>query len=357
MVPTPQRQDRRGELALSVVIPSFNSEGWIGRTLEHLAVAFRTSSFDELEVVLVDDGSTDRSVNEARSIAAKLQMNLSIVEQSNSGRHKARLAGLSHCKGSHVLLIDTRVFLHENSLEFVGQQFEREPDEVWTAHVVADTTNNPLAGFWQAIEHVAWRRYFKHPRQMKFGEADFDYFPKGTTALIGSRKLISDAFASFVPNIDDWHKANDDTAILRSIAHETGISISPRYSCTYNARTTLREFLRHAHHRGAVLVDGYWVEGARFRHAISLFLLGSVVVPFLFVFGIISGPSFAIAMVSVIGVLGGMATLAVAARTLGAQWHDALVLARYSPLFAIWYGTGIWRGALLRVQSSRRRQQ
>jgi len=357
MVQTSQSQDRCSKLRLSVVIPSFNSEGWIGRTLEHLACAFKTSSFDELEVVLVDDGSTDQSVDEARTTAANLSMNLLVVRQENRGRHKARLAGLSRSNGSHVLLIDTRVFLHENSLEFVGQQFEGAPEAVWTAHVVAETSTNPLAGFWQAIEHVAWRRYFKHPRKMKFGEDDFDYFPKGTTALIGSRKLISNAFSAFVPNIDDWHKANDDTAILRSIAQQTGISISPHYSCTYNARTTVREFLRHAHHRGAVLVDGYWVEGARFRHAISLFLLGSVVLPVLLIFGLICGPWLAIAVVSAIGALGGMATLAIAAKTLGAQWHDALVLARYSPLFAIWYGTGIWRGASLRIRSSHRRQQ
>ena len=357
MVASSLVSDYLGERHLSVVIPSFNSEGWIGRTLEYLASAFRTSSFDELEVVLVDDGSTDQSVEEASMTAAKLGINLVVVQQQNSGRHKARLAGLSRCNGTHVLLIDTRVFLHENSLEFVSQQFEREPEEVWTAHVIAETTTNPLAGFWQAIEHVAWRRYFKRPDQMKFGEDDFDYFPKGTTALIGSRKIISEAFSLFVPNIDDWHRANDDTAILRSIAKENGISISPDYSCTYNARTTLREFLRHAHHRGAVLVDGYWVEGARFRHAISLFLLGSVLLPVLFVCGLISGPGFAIALVSVTGVLGGMVTLAVVARTLGAQWHDALVLARYSPLFAIWYGTGIWRGASLRIRSSHRRKK
>ena len=89
MVPTSQSQSRRGELRLSVVIPSFNSEGWIGRTLVHLAVAFRTSSFDELDVVLVDDGSTDQSIEEARMTATELSINLSVVQQENSSRHNA----------------------------------------------------------------------------------------------------------------------------------------------------------------------------------------------------------------------------------------------------------------------------
>jgi hypothetical protein len=55
-------------------------------------------------------------------------------------------------------------------------------------------------------------------------------------------------------------------------------------------------------------------------------------------------------LISVLGLLFG-------ARVLGASWHDSLVLARYSPLFAVWYGAGIWRGAWLRAQAKVRRRR
>jgi glycosyltransferase involved in cell wall biosynthesis len=342
---------------LSVIIPSFNSEGWIGRTLEEIATASRATEFKSVKVVLVDDGSTDGSVGEAREAAERLGIDLLIHSQPNLGRHQARLAGFELVTGSHVLLIDTRVFLHARSLDYVSARLREVPVAVWTAHVVAQTSGNSIAGFWQGIEHVAWRRYFRQPRHVCFGIDDFDYYPKGTTALIGERRLLHEAFLSFEPQVDDWHKANDDTAVLRQLAASVGIDISPDYSCTYNARTTVKAFLKHAHHRGAVLVDGYWLEGARFRHAISAFLAASLLVPAVaFVVAVLGSASavlIAIASALLISVLG----LLFGARALGASWHDSLVLARYSPLFAVWYGAGIWRGAWLRSQAKARRRR
>lgn len=338
-------------MQLSVVIPSFNSVGWIGRTLEHLARAHSSSEFERLEVVLVDDGSTDRSVEEAREAGHRLGLDLIVHSQPNMGRHRARLAGFERASGSHVLLIDTRVFLHPGSLKFVCEQFNDSPATVWTAHVRAETAENPIAGFWQAIEHVAWRRYFRRPRRMCFGADDFDYYPKGTTALIGERRLLHEAFRSFEPQVSDWHKANDDTAVLRSLARSVGIHISPEYSCTYNARSTLQAFLKHAHHRGAVLVDGYWVKGARFRHAISFFLVASALLPVAAAVIVVSGAASLVLTSATLGILILVSGLLLSARALGASWHDSFVLARYSPLFAIWYGAGIWRGAWLRFRT------
>ena len=340
---------------LSVIIPSFNSGGWIDRTLGHITAAYTASEFESLQVVLVDDGSTDGSVVEAREAAQRLGIDLLVRSQPNMGRHQARLAGFELATGSHVLLIDTRVFLNPQSLGYVSGRLRDTPEAIWTAHVVAETAGNPIAGFWQAIEHVAWRRYFRQPRHVRFGIDEFDYYPKGTTALIGERQLLHKAFLSFEPQVDDWHKANDDTAVLRQLAASVGIDISPDYACTYNARTTVKAFLKHAHHRGAVLVDGYWVEGARFRHAISGFLAASllfpaVAIPFA-VAGLASAVLIAVAAALIAVVLG----LLFGARALGASWHDSLVLARFSPLFALWYGAGIWRGAWLRAKAKVRR--
>ena len=104
----------------------------------------------------------------------------------------------------------------------------------------ANTELSPIAGFWQAIEHVAWRRYFQPPRTTSYGLDDFDYFPKGTTALVAPRQLLIDAFDAFVPTVSDWSKVNDDTAVLRWVAERTPINISPLYSCVYNSRTDLQ---------------------------------------------------------------------------------------------------------------------
>ena len=112
---------------------------------------------------------------------------------------------------------------------------------------------------------------------MSYGIADFDFYPKGTTALIAPRKMLMDAFDAFDPTVDDWHKVNDDTAVLRWVAERVPINISPDYRSTYNARTTVKAFLKHAEHRGTVLIDGYLRPGARFADAIVLVLAATPV--------------------------------------------------------------------------------
>jgi len=255
---------------LSIVIPAYNSSGWITQCLQHLAIALQNASISDAEVIVIDDGSTDGTGQEAQQFQ---ELAVHVINQENQGRFLARENGLANCTGSHVLFLDTRVFMAETSLTFVLPYLEGADTSLWTAHVEANTTGNPIARFWRAIESIFWRRYMKNPTTTSFGLEDFDYYPKGTTALIAPTGLIRDAIAAFRPTVTDWRKVNDDTALLRYAAERTRINISPQYTCTYNARTNLKAFLHHANHRGSVLIDGYLRKGTRLNLPIWLTLI------------------------------------------------------------------------------------
>jgi Glycosyl transferase family 2 len=337
----------RPAYSLSVVIPLYNGEGWIGRCIDHIAAAVHRAELDDVEVILVDDGSTDGGVAEARASASTAgPLPLQVISQPNLGRFRARLAGLQQAKGEYVLFIDTRVFLDENSLAYLAPLVAEPDAQVWTAHVEANTELSRIASFWQAIEHVAWRRYFTNPRRMSFGIDEFDYFPKGTTALFGPTALLLDAFESFRPTVADWRLANDDTAVLRWVAERVPINIAPDYRCLYNSRTTLPAFLRHSRHRGSVLIDGYLRRGTRFVVPIIVVLAATPV-------GIVWAlrrPRQAVAA-AVIGSVGAGA----AARARGARSDDAKVLAVLAVPFGVSYLTGMWRGVITRVVALRSR--
>ena len=342
-------RDRRetAPISLSAIIPVLNGAGWIGRCLEHLLVAIRRSGFAAAEVILIDDGSTDGTVAEARAaVGEAAEVALVVVAQPNSGRFAARRRGLELATHPYVLFIDTRVFIEPGALAFVAPRLSEPGQQVWTSHVEAVTEDNPIAGFWQAIEHMAWRRYFRHPRTTAYGIDEFDFYPKGTTALIAPRDLLVEAFDAFDPTVGDWHKVNDDTAVLRWVAERTQINISPEYASRYNARTTLPAFLRHAEHRGTVLIDGYLRPGARFAGPIVAVLLTTPVA----VWFALRHPLRATALA-----LGGAVAAAGGARALGARPHDAKVLGRYSIPFGVAYLTGMWRGVALRLVWLRRR--
>lgn len=331
----------QGFIKLSVVIPAFNSSGWITPCLHHLSLALHNAHISDFEVIVVNDGSTDGTAEEAESFRG---LAVHVVSQENQGRFIARERGLAMCSGSHVLFLDTRVFLSETSLAFVLPFLEEEGTSLWTAHVEPNTEGNPIARFWHAIESLFWRRYMKNPTTTSYGLEDFDYFPKGTTALIAPTDLIRDAIAAFQPTVTDWRKVNDDTALLRYAAERTRINISPSYSCTYNARTSLIPFLLHANHRGSVLIDGYLRKGTRLNIPIWLTLIS---VPVAFSVPIVFG-SFAvtglIALLVAIPI-----SLFLSVRLLGVNLKDALVLSTLCWPFSLSYISGMYRGLWLKV--------
>jgi hypothetical protein len=327
--------------SLSIIIPVFNGQGWIGRCLSHLRAAIDNAELTAVEVLLIDDGSTDSTLVEAAAaLPVGCGVPLTTFSQPNSGRFAARRLGLEHAMYEFVLFIDTRVFIGERALSFVLPRLAKPDEGVWTSHVEAATEGNPIAGFWQAIEHIAWRRYFKQPRTMSFGIDDFDYYPKGTTALIAPKALLIAAFDSFDPTVTDWHKVNDDTAVLRFVAERTPINISPEYGSTYNARTTLKAFVKHAEHRGTVLIDGYLRPGTRFAVPILAVLVATP----LGIWFVVRHPVKAVALA-----IAGSAAAAVGSQQLGVRKADARVLGAYSVPFGVAYLTGMWRGALLRI--------
>lgn len=321
---------------LSIVIPAYNSPSWITQCLEHLKVSLSRAGILRSQVIVVDDGSTDGTGEEAEAFEG---LNLTVLRQNNLGRFKARENGLAACTGSHVLFLDTRVFIGEDSLSFVLPYLEKPETSLWTADVQANTKGNPIARFWRAIESIFWRRYMRHPKTTSFGLDDFDYYPKGTTALIAPVALIRDAIAEFTPTVTDWRKVNDDTALLRFAAERTRINISPLYTCTYNARTNLKAFLKHANHRGSVLIDGYLRPGTRLNLAIWAVL---ILTPIALLSAI---PLWKFSIISVVAL---PVILFLTASALGVRIKDGVVLATLFWPFSIYYLCGMYWGLCLK---------
>jgi len=326
-----------GYRKLSIVIPAFNSSGWITQCLEHLSVALKNAQISDAEVIVVDDGSTDGTGQEAQQF---LELDVQVITQENQGRFLARENGLANCTGSHVLFLDTRVFLDAASLTFVLPFLNDPNTSLWTAHVEANTTKNPIARFWRAIESIFWRRYMKNPTTTSFGLDDFDYYPKGTTALIAPSGLIREAIAAFRPTVTDWRKVNDDTALLRYAAERTRINISPQYACTYNARTNLKAFLHHANHRGSVLIDGYLRKGTRLNIPIwGVLLLAPIGLALSLMFWEIAVGALVLIPIA----------LFVFVSILSINKIDAMVLAGLFWPFSILYLCGMYWGLWLKV--------
>ena len=93
-------------VALSIVVPCFNEEACLAPLHERLSTAARNSVGEDYEIVLVNDGSSDKSWNLMRAIAAGDRHVVAVNLSRNHGHQLALTAGLDLCRGDMILIID-----------------------------------------------------------------------------------------------------------------------------------------------------------------------------------------------------------------------------------------------------------
>ncbi len=255
---------------LSIVTPVYNEPRWIGVTVADAAEALRRSSFDNPELIIVDDGSDEETQVAIEGLRTPFP--LRVIRQENQGRLVARRTGVRAARGDLVLLLDARVSLRPDSLRFVFERLETEGTlPIWNGHCEIDLEGNPYARFWNVLTELAYRDYLANPHTTSYGIEQFDRYPKGTTCFLAPRETLLEAIESFDTRYADPRNANDDTSVIRLLAARQAINLSPGFACVYRSRDSLGPFLRHAFHRGGVFFDGWARAGGRFFGVIVAF--------------------------------------------------------------------------------------
>ena len=317
---------------LSVVMPVYNEAEHLPATLAALAAAGERSDFD-MELVLVDDGSTDGSIAAAAD-AADDRLALRTIPLSHRGRFKARRAGVEAAGSEWVLLLDARVRLEADALRFLSDHLSPN-DCVWNGHVTADIRGNPFGAFGEVLVGLAWSAYFDDPKPTSFGLEDFDYFPKGTGCFVAPREVLLAAMDAFVPRVADWRFVSDDTQLIRWIAARHPIHLSPGFACVYQPRTNLRAFVRNAVYRGSTFLDGHGRRDSRlYPLAVGFYPVSAVLA-----LALLRRPVLLPLLVATSAAVAGV----VAARARRSRF-ETLSFAALTPVYAAGHAAGMWRG-------------
>lgn len=161
---------------VSIIIPCFNEEEWIHRTI--LSCVNQNYPIDKLEVIVVDDRSTDKSVeqiekviqmihNEAERFMTNERVRMFVLPE-NGGKRIALVKGVEMAKHDLVVFVDSDSFLEPTAIRHLVQPFQ-DPQMGGVAGRT-DVENK----FTNSITKLQTVRYYIAFRIMKAAEAWFD---------------------------------------------------------------------------------------------------------------------------------------------------------------------------------------
>lgn len=110
---------------ISVIIPVYNCEKYLNRCLDSIL----KQSYRNIEVILVDDGSTDYSLNICKEYENK-DKRFKVFNKENGGPSSARNHGLDRCNGEYIVFVDSDDYLSDDYLQRLYETMIKNNAEV-----------------------------------------------------------------------------------------------------------------------------------------------------------------------------------------------------------------------------------
>lgn len=192
----------RDDILITVIIPVYQAEDTVGRTLESVY----SQGVDEarFEVIAVNDGSTDGSMEIVRGFAFG-HPNLKILEKKNEGVSAARNDAMHDAAGEYLLFLDADDALAEGSLRDIFEYFDCEEDGDPELVVMRERTSSGKEKY--SWKHIPFRyrgscgggefTYAMDSRQI----FSYGYFRATVTGLLFRRNSLVARCIHFDPGI------------------------------------------------------------------------------------------------------------------------------------------------------------
>jgi glycosyltransferase involved in cell wall biosynthesis len=228
---------------VSVVIPSYNHARYIGRAVDSVL----SQSFDELELVIVDDGSTDDTLEILRPYRDHPKVR--VRTQENRGAHAALNVGLSLAGGELLFVLNSDDAFHPERLQRLVEQFRGDPEVVIAASwiEVVDGEDNPLGVKRGHLNMPPWPPPSSGPFLSALGERALALletnFISTTSNIAFRRSLLDDAGLDFLPlrYTHDWE-------FILAACHHGRLALveEPLVRYRVHGTNTIREGAAHA---------------------------------------------------------------------------------------------------------------
>jgi glycosyltransferase involved in cell wall biosynthesis len=208
---------------VSIIIPFYNVEDYIEKTL----ASIYTQVYKNIEVILIDDGSTDKSSIVAERYLSKFNFKYTLVRQKNSGVSAARNYGLSLASGDYVVFIDSDDLL---SPCYIKQMYE---------HLVTNQIEMVISGFHTFVDDITISNPLPEKTEIMNSLEVMQGFLYGiikisVCSLMVKRKLITDFGLKFAQG---YRYSEDIHFVWRLLAHTNKVAYDRTGLYFYRMRT------------------------------------------------------------------------------------------------------------------------
>lgn len=157
---------------ISVIVPVYNTASYLSRCIESLV----NQTYSDLQIILIDDGSTDESGTIADEWQTK-DPRIEVYHQQNQGQSAARNVGLLHVRGEYIAFVDSDDYIDSNYFSTMLQAADDTTDCVQTGYRRIDFFGNTIRTYlprhfyqyttpWGKI----YRRAFMDQHHLRFPE-------------------------------------------------------------------------------------------------------------------------------------------------------------------------------------------
>jgi Glycosyltransferases, probably involved in cell wall biogenesis len=254
---------------VSVVMPAYNER-------ENIAAAVRSiacGDYPAIEVVVVDDGSTD----DTASIVAGLGLpNVRLISIPNGGKANALNVGIAHASHDIIVMVDGDTVFEPDSLRMLVQPFA-DPRVGGVAGNVKVSNRRGLIGKWQHIEYVIG---FNLDRRLYELMQCMPTIPGAIGAF--RRQALRDA-----GGVSDRTLAEDTDLTMAMIRAGWKVVYEERARAWTEAPHTLRQLWRQRYRWSYGTMQAMWIHRGAIRDRGSSGRFGRLGLPFLAAFGVV----------------------------------------------------------------------
>ncbi len=125
---------------VSIIVPVYNVENYLEKCLDSLV----NQDFDNYEIVVVNDGSTDKSKEIAERYQTKYAQ-IVLINQENKGLGGARNTGIEAARGEYLLFVDSDDYIRKDTLHLLySKAVEQQADMVVFGYTIVDELGNVI---------------------------------------------------------------------------------------------------------------------------------------------------------------------------------------------------------------------